>query len=1617
MVRAKDMAVLPAAKSAAAYSFATSLQAARVAAAAVSGTVKVTAAVTGYAAGEAASGASRTVKRTMSYAASSAAPLVPEGLEAAPRRVGAALLDIVTPGSGRSMRRVWARDGRAHIEVRGLSGQGARHRRVAGDVTDALNALKGVNWAQVNAVTRQVLVAFDEQEIDLDRILETVEEVEEARGTADEPFPADEPEHPADDLPLAASALALSADVVGLGVAAVSRMANVVPLPRAARIPFVFADTYPRVRRELESRIGRPHSDLLLAMSSSVANALSHGPAPLAVDGVHHLIKFAEARSRRDVWRRRERELVMEGAALPAEAPKHRDRPAPYPRGPVEKLGDRMAPASLIGAGGMLAFTRDPGRAADLMLATMPKAARQGREAFAAVLGRELCNHGVVPMDATALRRLDRIDVVVVDSAVLCTTKPRVLSAVATDPDMDDRTVWQLAERLVAAQAEDWRPSARWRLEPARDAAPGDADSPSAATLDLVDTTDDADGDHAKGDGRRRGRVRIGCVLDPLADAVLVAARDAADRVLLTEHASAEELLPWADETLSAEDSLTDHVRRLQAEGHGVLVLSTRRHAGLDAADVAIAVLHEADGTLVDEVSWTADLICGPGLTEAWRLLRAVRVARQVSERSCRLAVGGSSLGALLATVGGKQPGHTGLPPVHSAALVAILSGAYSAVQIGRLAPPRPVMRGTWHAQDARHVFVSLRDRRERMDARAQAERAAAAQRPALVHEVAASLARVPGVRRLAVAPAKGAGELGGAIVEELRDPLTPVLALGAAASAVVGSSVDAVLVGGVMAGNAVISASQRLRAERALRGLLLGERINARLVRWPGPAADASGTHAESDTHQSDTDRSDTDQSDTDRSDEDPDAWTAGIEDAPTETVPAERLRPGDVIMLRAADIVPADARLIRAEDLELDESALTGESLPVAKSTAPAPAADLAERACMVYEGCTVVAGVGYAVVVAVGPATEAGRAGAVADAAAPSSAGIQARLGELTRVALPATGVGGLAVTGLSLLRGAPVRQAVASGVAIAVAAVPEGLPLVATVAQLSAARRLSRRGVLVRSSRTLEAVGRVDTFCFDKTGTLTEGRLSVARLAAFDRDLPLDDPAALRLLTVAARACPAVEEGSSRKAVHSTDAAVLEAARARNGADDAWQLDVELPFETNRGYAASLGREGREPMVAVKGAPEVILERCARVVGAHGTMPLTDARRRSAQKTLQELADQGLRVLAVAQDGFDTRSGRPDSGGDLEPLIADLTLVGFVAIADTPRPTAAETVRRLIDAGVRVTVITGDHPRTAAAVARQLGIPGADEIVTGAELDRLAKRQREAKIVSSTVFARVSPEHKVRIVQALQAAGHVVAMTGDGTNDAAAIRLADVGVAVAGRGSVSARNAADLVLTDPDPERIVDAVAEGRALWGSVRDAVSILVGGNGGEVAFTVLGTALDGRAPLGTRQFLLVNMLTDMLPALAVAVAPARPDADGEDALAAGPVADLRGPDLARDLAVRGGATALGATLAWQLGRATGRRKRAATMGLAALVGTQLGQTLVTGRHSPLVVATGLASAAALFAVVETPGVSQFFGCTPLGPAAWGVVGASSAAATAAGTFAPALLERLGVGT
>lgn len=317
-----------------------------------------------------------------------------------------------------------------------------------------------------------------------------------------------------------------------------------------------------------------------------------------------------------------------------------------------------------------------------------------------------------------------------------------------------------------------------------------------------------------------------------------------------------------------------------------------------------------------------------------------------------------------------------------------------------------------------------------------------------------------------------------------------------------------------------------------------------------------------------------------------------------------------------------------------------------------------------------------------------------------------------------------------------------------------------------------------------------------------------------------------------------------------------------------------------------------------------------------------------------------------------------------------------------------------------------MLTGDHPSTAEAVATELGLIDGRRVITGTELDALSDRELDQLIEQVGVFARVTPDQKVRIVAALQRVGRVVAVTGDGANDAPAIKLADVGVALGLRGTNAAKEAADVVVTDDRIETIIDAIVEGRAMWASVRDAISVLLGGNLGEIAFTTGSSLLlPGGSPLRPRQLLLVNLLTDIAPSMALAVRPPGSATPGA-LLAEGPEASL-GEALTRDILIRGVLTSGAGMAAWLGGRVTGiTRRRAATIALVGIVGAQLGQTLLAGGHSPLVIAASLASAAVLAVVIQTPGVSQFFGCQPIGPLGWAI---GLAVAAAASLMAPAM--------
>jgi magnesium-transporting ATPase (P-type) len=773
------------------------------------------------------------------------------------------------------------------------------------------------------------------------------------------------------------------------------------------------------------------------------------------------------------------------------------------------------------------------------------------------------------------------------------------------------------------------------------------------------------------------------------------------------------------------------------------------------------------------------------------------------------------------------------------------------------------------------------------------------------------------------------------AVRAELSDPLTPVLALCSAATAMLGSPIDAVMVGTVLTGNSMLAAAQRLRAENRLNLLLAQQTPPARKV--------ADG----------------------------PDATPAYNE------VSAEQLQPGDVIEVRSNEVVPADARVIEETDLEVDESSLTGESLSVDKQVEATPGAELADRRCMLYAGSTVVAGTAVGLVTAVGADTQTRRAAELASGDLPE-VGLQHHLSQLMSRAFPVSAGGGVLVGALGLLRGGGLRVALGNAIAVAIAAVPEGMPLMATLAQHASARRLSKSGALVRVPRSVEALGRVEVVCFDKTGTLSENRLRVTQVH------PVPGHSHDDVLGCAAQAAAAGDAHA-----HATDQAIIEAAAGiseangsrANGSSPVPEMNAYLPFRSGRAFSASVSGA----QLTVKGAPEVVLAACDDVAA-------------DAKDTVAQLAARGLRVIAVAQRRLDARQERSihdDPDSIVELCGAGLSLTGFLGLADTPRPEAPQLLADLADRGVAVRLITGDHPLTATAIAEELGVPVAShQVITGSEWNELSRKEQERVASERVIFARMSPEHKVQIVQTLERAGRISAMVGDGANDAAAIRAATIGIGVVARGSDSAHTVADVVLTEGRIESLVDAIDEGRRLWRGVQAAVAGLLGGNAGEVIFSVIGTALTGNSPLNTRQLLLMNTLTDALPATALAVS-----------TPSGPVQRAtQGLDenkLWRAVAVRGTITAAAGTAAWAMASVSGRPQRASTVALIALVSAELGQMIVDSQ-APLVLATSAGSLAAFMLMISTPGVSQLLGCTPVGPLGWAQGMGCAAAATVA---------------
>ena len=676
----------------------------------------------------------------------------------------------------------------------------------------------------------------------------------------------------------------------------------------------------------------------------------------------------------------------------------------------------------------------------------------------------------------------------------------------------------------------------------------------------------------------------------------------------------------------------------------------------------------------------------------------------------------------------------------------------------------------------------------------------------------------------------------------QLRSVITALLIFAGVVAFSLGETADGVAIGAVLAINVALGFATELRGRRAMEGLRSLVALRAHVVR---------------DRHAQDID--------------------------------ARALVPGDIIVLTGGAHVPADARLIQSTGISVAEASLTGESTAVEKRadvTLPAETA-LADRDNLVFLGTSIVAGRARAVVVATGSSTELGRIGTMVAGISEERTRLERLLDSLGKRLATAALVIAAVIAAVELLKGVAIALVVQTGIAVAVAAVPEGLPAVVTVAMAIGVHRMARRNALVRRLPSLDTLGATTVICTDKTRTLTSGDMALVTLwlggtefgmpatAGNQEVIPESVTNALRVGALASRLVERVHDHADAAGETPEDRAFLAAARdagiERSRLMAGLPEVAELPFSSARRLTAAFYRASDGLVAFVKGAPGDVLDRCDRMLTEAGESIITPQVRETLRAENGRLADRGLRVLALAQ-------GRVVAVDEAQ--LHDLTFVGFAGMMDPPAPHVRDTVARLREAGIRIVMLTGDHLATARAVARELGIPhSSGAAAAGSDIDRLTDEELVARVADLAVAGRVSPDAKLRIVTALQQRGEVVAMLGDGVNDAAALRKADIGVAMGRRGTDVAREAAGIVLADDRFETIAAAVEEGRTIFDNIRRFVLYLFSCNLGELV-VLLAVGLAGwPLALLPLQLLWLNIVTDTFPALALAFEPAEADA------------------------------------------------------------------------------------------------------------------------------------------
>jgi cation-transporting P-type ATPase I len=1214
-----------------------------------------------------------------------------------------------------------------------------------------------------------------------------------------------------------------------------------------------------------------------------------------------------------------------------------RSRPAPPAPSSLDRYARRMSAISLGYAAVSVLLTRSLRAAFPALLLVSPRSAFIGAEGADTAASARVLRAGGTVVGTRPERRVSRPDAVIVDGPRALSEGVELARVVAIEGD-DEDALANLAGAVAAAAGSPWGRAlaAGGRVS----AEHGEFDGESAwATVDgeryRLGTLEEL-GDHPVAKvGRDRGEELLALCDERRCDLALVGLRPRLSRgvddlvetchrrgidIVLLERGdrrAARAVARRANVELLVEADLADAVRERQRDGSRVAVVSDSAEAAeaFDACDLAIALTTGRTAHFPAR----ADLLA-PDLQTVAAIIEAGARRDEVVDVSVALAAGANVAGGIWGLKG--TPGIARAGYATYAAALGSLGAGYAHLRGGerarslteRLADPHPER---WGRRSVDDVMAQLQTRPE-----------------GLAGEEAAA-------RRRAPPPGERRNPLAEAVMDQVRSPLTGVLAAGAAVSLSLGALADVAIIAAAIGANVAVGTWQERQAGRAAEALERLGAVQARVLRDGEPVC-----------------------------------------------LPADAVVPGDVLLLGAGDRIVADARLLEADALEVDEAALTGESLPVAKGP------DMPADARVVLEGSDVTVGSGKAVVVAVGAETRMGATAAALAIDETQASPLGRRLGQLFHEGLPVLFTGGALVTASGLLWGKPLLEQLALGASIAVAAVPEGLPLLAGVAQAGVARRLAGREALVRRLAAVEALGRVDVAACDKTGTLTEGRLAVTLVAEPDGEeasVPGELPERLRdVLLVAGLASPPPDDAQT----HPTDVAVVDAARDAGVDELGRERARQAPFEPARAFHAAEAA-GR---LCVKGAAEALASRCVAVRRGDDPEPLDDAGRARLVAAAEDLAGRGLRVLLVCEG---------DAGGNVDDP-SGLTALGFLGIADPLRPEVADAVKRCRDAGVRLIMLTGDHPATARSIAADAGLPADDDdVLTGDELADLDDRELDDRLEHASVLARITPLDKVRIVESLQRRRHTVAMTGDGVNDAPALRLADVGVAMGREGTEVARQAGDVILADDDFATLVEALVEGRGFWQNMRRALALLLGGNLGEIGLMVGASALGMASALSPRQILAVNLVSDVLPAVAVAVQP--PEHRKLSGLAREGTTALDRP-LRDEVLRRGAATAVPALGAYVL--ADRSRAQPQTVAFASIVSTQLAQTLdlgrLDGRISGSVAGAVTGTAALLALAVMLPSLQRFLGlAAPSAPAIALVGGSAAAAVLLARTLSP----------